>query len=277
MKVACLGARGSIPSPGAEFLGVGGHTCCLALAPQSGEYELVLDAGTGIRELSRLLGGAPYQGTVVLTHLHWDHVIGLPFSRALVNPGAQVRLCVPAAGDPAELLERMISPPFFPVTIGDLPGEWRIEPLAEGSIEVGGLTVTAREIPHGGGRTFGLRVDEGTASIAYLPDHDPRIAGPGPEGLGVASEAALALARDVDLLVHDSHWSAPEIDGRPTAGHASAEFALALARAANARRLWLFHHHPDRTDEAVRALASSLEHLGIDVAIARSGLEVTIP
>jgi phosphoribosyl 1,2-cyclic phosphodiesterase len=277
VKVACLGARGSIPSSGREFLAVGGHTCCLALAPRHGEYELVLDAGSGIRNLTRLLRGAPYRGTVVLTHLHWDHLIGLPFSQALVNAGADVQLCVPGAADPAALLERMISPPFFPVTIHDLPGEWRIEPLAEGSTEVRGFTLTAREIPHGGGTTFGLRVDDGTASIAYLPDHDPKIAGPGPDGLGRISEAALALARDVDLLVHDSHWAASEIDGRPTAGHASAEFALALAQTANARRLWLFHHHPDRTDDAVQALAASLEPAGMDVAIAQSGLEVTIP
>lgn len=277
MRVACLGARGSTPSPGDEFLGVGGHTCCLALAPEGGPYELVLDAGTGARELARLLGGAPFRGTVILTHLHWDHVMGLPFSRALVDPDARVRLCVPASGDPATLLERMISPPFFPVTIDDLPGEWRVEPLEEGSMEVGGFTLTAREIPHGGGRTFGLRVDDGTASIAYMPDHDPRIEGPGAEGLGVASEAALDLARDVDLLVHDSHWSASEIEGRPTAGHASAEFALALGRSAGARRLWLFHHHPDRTDDGVQALASALDPDGIEVTVARSGLEVAIP
>lgn len=277
MRVACLGARGSTPSPGGEFLGVGGHTCCLAVAPRGGPYGLVLDAGTGVRGLAHLLGGAPFDGTVILTHLHWDHVIGLPFSSALVDADARIRLCVPTAGDPAALLERLISPPFFPVTIGDLPGEWRVEPFEEGSIEVGGLTVTAREIPHGGGRTFGLRVDDGTASIAYMPDHDPRARGPGMDGLGIASEAALALAQDVDLLVHDSHWSAPEIDGRPTAGHSSAEFALALARSAHARRLWLYHHHPDRTDDAVEELAAGLDPVGVDVTVARSGLEATIP
>ena len=113
--------------------------------------------------------------------------------------------------------------------------------------------------------------------MAYLPDHDPRRAGPGPDGLGVMSAAALDLARGADLLVHDAHWSAAEIDGRPTAGHASAEFALALARTARARRLWLFHHHPDRTDHAVRELAAGLEPGGVDVAIARAGLARAIP
>ena len=277
MRIACLGARGSSPTPGDAFREFGGHTCCVAIAPDEGPYELVLDAGTGIRGLGALLGGAPFRGTIILTHLHWDHLIGLPFSRALVDPAARVRLLVPARDDPGGLLERMMSPPFFPVTPSDLPGEWRIEPLGEGVTDLGALRVTAREIPHGGGTTFGLRVEDGAAAVAYLPDHDPRIAGPGPDGLGVASEAALALARGADLLVHDAHWAAAEIEGRGTAGHASAEFAQALAGAAGARRLWLFHHHPDRTDDAVRELAAGLGPTGVDVTIARSGLELDLP
>ena len=277
MRVVCLGARGSSPSPGDEFRETGGHTCCVAIAPDGGPCELVLDAGTGIRGLATLLDGAPFRGTIVLTHLHWDHIIGLPFSRPLMDPGARVRLLVPADGDPASLLERMISPPFVPVTLDHLPGAWSIEPLSEGVIDLGPFEVTALEIPHGGGTTFGLRVDDGAAGLAYLPDHDPRIAGPGPGGLGVPSGGAIALAQDVDLLVHDAHWAAAEIDGRPTAGHASAEFALALARAAHAHRLWLFHHHPDRTDGAVRALAAALDPTGVETTIARSGLEITLP
>src|SRR4051812_32260691 len=82
VRVHFCGVRGSCPSPGRDFLDVGGQTSCVAISADDGPPLLVLDAGSGLRNLTRLLDGEPFRGTIVLGHLHWDHVMGLPFFAA---------------------------------------------------------------------------------------------------------------------------------------------------------------------------------------------------
>jgi phosphoribosyl 1,2-cyclic phosphodiesterase len=258
VRVHVLGVRGSTAAPGEEFARYGGHTSCLALAEAGAPPALVLDAGTGIRRLTPLLEGAPFAGTILLTHLHWDHVLGLPFFPGGDRPDARARLLMPAQGDAREVLARVMSPPFFPIGPEALKGAWTFGGLEEGTAEVEGFRVSARALPHGPGRTFGYRVERDGASLAYLPDHGPHLLGPGEHGLGPVHDAARALSDGVDLLVHDAQLTAAELPGREHLGHASAEYALELARACGARRLLLFHHAPDRTDEEIAALTARI-------------------
>ena len=217
VRVHVLGVRGSTPAPGHEFARYGGNTSCLALARDGQPPSLVIDAGTGLRGLGALLGESPFQGTLLLGHLHWDHTQGLPFSRAVDNDCAEVRLCLPAQedGDAAiDVLRRAMSPPHFPIGPEGLRGHWTFEGLEPGSHHLAGFEVLALEIPHKGGRTFGYRISDGRASIAYLSDHGPSALGPGPDGWGPYHDAALALAADVDVLVHDAQHTAAELPGR---------------------------------------------------------------
>ena len=118
----------------------------------------------------------------------------------------------------------------------------------------------AREVPHKGGRTFGYRVSDGSATVAYIPDHCPTALGDGPDGLGEYHEAALELADGVDLLVHDAHLHGEgELARGRFLGHACAEYAAALGRRANAATVVLFHHHPERTDEQLDELHRRFE------------------
>ncbi|MGP8209221.1 MAG: MBL fold metallo-hydrolase, partial [Acidimicrobiales bacterium] len=175
MKIIVLGARGSTPAPGADFLRYGGHTSSLALCPDGGAPRLVIDAGTGIRRLSALLEGA-FQGGILLGHLHWDHTQGLPFFRAGDDPEAVVTLYGPHQGpetDMESVLGRAMSPPHFPITPGELRGTWRFENLGPGEHEIEGFSVLALDIPHKGGRSFGYRVSDGRVTLAYLSDHWP--------------------------------------------------------------------------------------------------------
>jgi phosphoribosyl 1,2-cyclic phosphodiesterase len=274
------GTRGSTPAPGREFVRYGGHTSCLAITPAgSAAPELLLDAGTGIRNVTRLLGGGPFLGTIALTHLHWDHVHGLPFFAAAGRDDSSVRLLLPAPpdGSTAEAaLERGMSPPHFPITPRQLRGRREFAAIEPGHLRLGSLTVLAREVPHEGGRTFGYRVTEGTASIAYLPDHSPADLGPGLDGLGEYHDAAIELARDADILMHDSFWYAEEFDQARTLGHAAAEYAIGLAAAAGARRVLLIHHRPDRTDGELEGRAAGLRDSPVPVALAADG-EVMCP
>ena len=256
MRVTFCGTRGSTPAPGTEFVRYGGHTSCVALAPDDlgSSPLLLLDAGTGIRRLKELLGDQPFRGSVLLTHLHWDHVQGLPFFTNGDREDAAVSLFLPAEDDETDaevLLERMMSPPFFPITPSQLRGDWRFGLVPSGSFEAEGFEVQAREIPHKGGRTFGFRVSDGHSSVAYLPDHCPTVLGTGPDGIGEYHESALALAREVDILIHDAHLRAEEVPAEGFFGHAAAEYAVGLGTAAGARLVALFHHRPDRTDTEV--------------------------
>jgi phosphoribosyl 1,2-cyclic phosphodiesterase len=277
LRLHICGARGSTPAPGAEFVRYGGHTSCVALSHPPNAPSLLLDAGTGIRAASSLMNGGAFRGTILLGHLHWDHTQGLPFFSAGDHEDAVANLLLPAQAEPVPLLERMISPPYFPVGPRELHGRWTFAGLEEGERSIEGFAVLAREIPHKGGRTFGFRVSDDMSSIAYLSDHSPTAHGPGPQGLGEYHEAALALARDVDLLIHDSQHVASEFPRLEFLGHSAAEYAVGLARAAGARRALLFHHDPSRTDDAIDEIEASFTGESVTVQAAREGAVIELP
>jgi phosphoribosyl 1,2-cyclic phosphodiesterase len=257
--VHVLGVRGSTPAPGHSFARYGGNTSCVALARDGEPPTLVLDAGTGIRGLGRLLGERPFRGALLLGHLHWDHTQGLPFSRAIDDDGSEVRLCLPEQADGAvavDVLRRAMSPPHFPIGPEGLRGSWAFDGLEPGTHRLAGFEVLAREIPHKGGRTFGYRIDDGRSSVAYLSDHGPAGLGPGPDGWGPYHEAALALAADVDLLIHDAQHTAAELPARVGWDHSAADYPVRLAELAGARSVLLFHHDPARTDDEVDAIVA---------------------
>lgn len=264
LEVTLLGVRGSTPAPGPDHVRVGGHTSCVAVARPGGRY-LVLDAGTGLRNLAGMLGDAPLRGSIALTHLHWDHVQGLPFLPNADRPDAEVALHVPAQppGDATELLSRLMAPPFFPIDPTHLRGRWTRSMLDPGVHHLEGLEVTASAVHHKGGITYGYRVSDGRRTFAYLPDHAP----------GTADEAhlrrALALAEDVDLLLHGGQFTEEQRTLADDFGHATIGDAMALADSAGARRLVLVHHAPGRTDPEVDALDPTRTPGGCPVQIGR--------
>jgi ribonuclease BN (tRNA processing enzyme) len=277
MRVHFCGVRGSTPAPGLPFVRYGGHTSSVALAHDGEPPRLVLDAGTGLRRVSGLLGDAPFDGTIMLGHLHWDHVHGLPFFAAGFRPGARVDVVLPAPdGDPVETLARGLSPPHFPIEPRQLGPGWSFRRLDAGMHDVEGFGVLAREIPHKGGQTFGFRVTDGATTIAYLSDHAPLGAGPGNDGLGAVHPAALELASGVDLLIHDAQFLAAEFPDVAFLGHSAVEYALTLADAAGVRQLALFHHSPDRTDAEIDRIVADVRHRGITVFAAAEATTVEL-
>lgn len=278
MRVTICGSRGSLPVCGEEFTRYGQHTSCVTVAPDDGPPTLILDVGSGVRRALPAFHGGPFRGTILLTHLHWDHVQGLPFLPAADRPDARVDLRIPAQGAPAEeVLGRIMSPPFFPIGPGHLRGAWTFTSFEEGPVVAEGFDVRAREVPHGGGRTMGFRVGDGRASIAYVPDHAPQALGPGEDGLGPYHPAIVDLARDVDLLIHDSQYTADELPERIAWGHSAAEYAVGLAAHSGARRLLLFHHDPCRTDDQLDEIMAGLDiPEGLPAAFAAEGETISL-
>jgi phosphoribosyl 1,2-cyclic phosphodiesterase len=278
--VHLCGVRGSTPAPGADFVRYGGHTACVALAhDQASAPTLILDSGTGIRTVTALTHAVPFAGTILYSHLHWDHVQGLPFFAAADNNGSRVNVFIPEPDPPAgltaqALLERAMSPPHFPVTPADLRGDWSFTMLTPGEYEHEGFAVLVREVPHKGGRTFGYRISDGHSTIAYIPDHSPTRFGVGEEGFGAYHPAAVELAHEADVLIHDAQLMPEELLAEEEFGHSVADYGVGLAAHAHARTTVLFHHAPERTDAQLDALGDRLGASGVLVAQQGSVLEL---
>ena len=209
--------------------------------------------------MATLLAGAPFEGSLMIGHLHWDHTQGIPFFAAGDRPDARVDVHLPVAdGVPMRALDPFMSPPFFPISVEGLRGQWTFTALEEGHRSVEDFDVLARDIPHPGGRTFGFRVSDGSGTIAYLSDHGPIAMGPGPDGWGPYHDAAMELVAGVDVLLHDAQFTEAELATRPHFGHSCIEYALALAERGGVGRLLLYHHDPGRTDDQVDALGRVL-------------------
>jgi ribonuclease BN (tRNA processing enzyme) len=226
----------------------------------------VLDAGTGYRNLGAVLLDHPLHAEVVLTHLHWDHVQGLPFFAAGDRDDSRVDLYVPAQEGRSgrDLLAQTLSPPAFPIPPEGLRGTWGFHAIESGGHAIEGFTVRTVDIEHKGGRTFGLRVDDELGSVAYLPDHAP--------AAGMSDELLEMLA-GVDVLLHDAQFLEGE---RPVAvdyGHATVQDAVSLGLESGVDTLVLFHHSPARTDAALDEIAEWAPSLagGMKVVVAREG------
>jgi phosphoribosyl 1,2-cyclic phosphodiesterase len=275
LLVNLCGVRGSTSAPGIEFVSYGGHTSCVALAHDGAPApSLMLDAGTGLQLASKLMHGAAFAGTILLTHLHWDHVLGLPFFPAADRADARAEVLAPeqpSGADAASVIAGIMSPPYFPIGPSELRGSWSFGTIAPGELLVEGFTVLAREVPHKGGVTLGYRISDGHSTLAYLPDHCPTSLGPGPDGFGEYHAAALELASGADLLVHDAQLFPEELAADAVFGHAVADYGVELARRAGARSVALFHHRTDRTDDALDGLAARFAGTSPAVSVAAEG------
>jgi phosphoribosyl 1,2-cyclic phosphodiesterase len=267
VKVDVLGCRGSVPVDGAEFARYGGATSSLALG--GGERPtLLVDGGTGLRHLGRVTD-EPFEGALLLSHLHWDHIQGIPFCPILDHPDARVDVYVPSQGTPGRaLISRLMSPPTFPISPDGLLGRWTFHDLEPGHIELGPFDVEVGEIPHKGGRTYAFRITDEERSLAYMSDHAPGPPGSGPAGLGEIDPRLVGMLEGADLLFHDGQYRDEEYAARAHFGHSAIGYAIELARTASVGRLLLFHHDPSRTDDELDLVSRWLPDR---VGVARQG------
>jgi phosphoribosyl 1,2-cyclic phosphodiesterase len=273
MRVTFHGVRGSVPAPGPQTSRYGGNTSCVEVRLADGA-TLALDAGTGLRELGKVLvrEGRSSPVHLFLSHTHWDHVMGLPFFAPLYDRNNHL-LVYPLANEAQERFQRNIFDDIhFPVSVNDIPSKVEFA-KPDGEVwQVGSAQVRRIQLNHPGGAQ-GFRIDDGGASIAYLTDNEI-----GAARTVVSVDELARFADGVDVLIHDSQYVPSDMPHKKGFGHSLIEDVLKLAEFAKPRRLVLFHHDPDRTDEALdqigtRASAWLAEHAkGIALSVAHEGM-----
>jgi phosphoribosyl 1,2-cyclic phosphodiesterase len=276
MQLTFHGVRGSTPCAGEQYRRYGGNTSC-ALLEVEGHDPIIFDMGTGLRPCGQdLAGDGPFHGTILLSHLHWDHIQGLPFFGPISQGDAVLDIYGPAqeAGPLDTVFSGVMCQPYFPITPDELHGTVRFHGAGTEDFAVNGAKVRSRWIRHTS-PTIGLRVDVEGVSVAYVSDHGPGCSDD-PDDFVPAD--VLELADGVDLLIHDAQHTCEEFETRRHFGHSTIDYAVHVANEAGARKLALFHHCPSHSDDSVDlmhlyagALAERVAD-GLEVLAAREGL-----
>ncbi|MEE2659439.1 MAG: MBL fold metallo-hydrolase [Candidatus Latescibacterota bacterium] len=283
MLVKMWGTRGSVPTPGAETARYGGNTPCVGVTAGDGE-RIILDAGIGMHWLGQEMLTEGFAGEaalqqrseahILLTHTHWAHIQGIPFFSPNLFPGNQFYIygATREEGGIEKLLFQQMDtaycpvPNFFDDTTGALTS---IEDIDDAPFTIGQTTITARAVNHIAGTIcLGYRVANKNSSMAYIPDVEYVCESD--------RDASLELAKGVDLLIHDAHFTAAEAAESAGCGHCSDADAVDIARRAGVSRLLLFHHHPNRHDDDVETVAASHqgEDFQVEAATERVGYEL---
>ena len=282
-QVTFWGVRGSTPCDGHQFDRYGGNTSCVQIAAP-GHPALIFDLGTGLRSYGEHLARADqlrgYQAAVLLTHLHWDHIQGLPFFAPLAAGGGSVTVYGPEqeGGPLDEVFTGVMSKPYFPIRPDELRGDVTFQAVGADAFAVNGAKVRARWVRHTD-PTLGFRVEVEGVSIAYLPDHGP---GTVPEDADFyVPDDVLELCDGVDLLIHDAQHTNEEYELKRSWGHCTIDYAVHVARESGARELALFHHCPSHGDDVVDEILRGARDLsartnGPAVIAAADGMRVDV-
>jgi phosphoribosyl 1,2-cyclic phosphodiesterase len=274
LNIRFFGVRGSTPCSDESCRRYGGNTSCVVLEHPD-ERPIVFDLGTGLRFYGLQHGPHPFEGTALVTHLHWDHVQGLPFFGPLVHCGARLDVLGPAHEGVSlgEGFRALMRPPFFPINVEQLSGDVTFADLVDDDLRVGSARIMSRTVPHCG-ETNGYRVDWGGKVVAYISDHQEPVDDP-----TYVDERVLELAEGADVLIHDAQYTPEEFALRSTWGHCTVEYAVEVAKQAGAKQLVLFHHDPSHDDAHLdrltcEARAMSRARRGAEVVSAYEGLQL---
>ncbi len=248
MLIKCWGSRGSIPVSGSEFMKYGGDTTCLEIRAKSGDI-IIIDAGTGIRRLgNRLSAEGRHKYHFIITHAHWDHLMGFPFFKPLYDDRTEIYMH--RSPFPKKFMENMISkvmtPPNFPVRYSELKAGLLYKTGRPDSFRIGSITVIPIPLSHPN-KGMGYKFIEDGKIFVFLTDNELGYIHPG----GASYEDYCNFASSADLLFHDAEYTAEEYESRILWGHSIYTEAVDLAIKAGVKRLGLFHHNQDRTDKEI--------------------------
>ena len=275
MRVKFWGVRGSTPVPEQGFLRYGGNTPCVELIVDS-DHKIIFDSGTGIRNLgeqvSRSNPDEPLEFHIFFSHLHWDHTQGLPFFKPIFEEKNRVVFYGRKYENSKfyDKLKVLMGDIYFPVPFDHLPSQVEvIEINGDEPIIIGDISVTAKQLSHPGG-CLGFRVEHDGKVFTYATDNEH------PEE-GFDSNM-MELAKDADILVYDGQYTPEEyLDGHIGWGHSTFAEGVKIAEEVNVKKLVLFHHDPNHTDEFIdENIVAPAQALSSNVIAAQERLLLTL-
>ncbi len=299
MIVRIWGTRGSYPVARADVLRYGGNTTCVEV--RAGDRCIVLDAGTGLRNLGDSLAGdpgGPQSFDLLITHTHWDHIIGFPFFAPIYHPGSRLEIygLLRTQSSLRATIANALSDPLLPMSLEDLRAELHFHEIHEGlCFSLGPVRVSTARANHPY-RALAYRLETDDAALVFVPDTGPfhtvlfgdeRIEWTGEptasshddlRELAEMRERIVELARGADWLLYDSQFTDEQYARFPHWGHSTAGQAREIAEAAGVRELLLFHHDPHRSDEDIDRIVAEQRALaapGLVVDAAHEGMVLT--
>jgi len=269
MRVRFHGVRGSVPWSVPEGIVHGCNTPCIEVFDERTGAILVLDAGSGIVGLNpALVVKDPRPVSLVLTHYHWDHLLGLPFFSTLYQPGWDLTIHTPVleSHDPS-WLDTMFKSPFFPVPYEHLPNKPKVRMVEAGKVDVPGFDVTALNLHHPGG-SLAYRIKGAAGDFVYATDHE--------FGNPVFDEPLAEFARGAAAIVLDAHFTPEELPQHKGWGHSDWRQCAEFAASNQIASLWLFHHKPGRSDQALAGIREQAQktHRATDTASEETTIEI---
>ena len=263
LSVRFFGVRGSIPTPG-PLTTAGGNTACIEVT--AGDTRIILDAGSGLRALGdeRMRSGQR-QSTILLSHLHWDHVCGLPFFTPMYVPGCRVDIASGPNGvmSTHEAIRSLFRAPFFPVDFADIANQVAVRELpGNDRFTIGEISVTLARLNHPD-PVYGFRLEHDGHAIVYATDT---------EHFACVDPTLKKLAAGADILIYDAQYTPEEYPTKVGWGHSTWQAGAELARAAGVPQLVLFHHDPSRTDAQLDALEAAAQANLPGTVAAREGM-----
>ena len=266
MQLTFYGVRGSVPTPGADYIRYGGNTACVHIELDDGS-DIIIDAGTGIRELGQKLIAKDGDIHLLLTHNHWDHIQGFTFFAPIYQPQRNIFI-TPGQTTLAEhdnILKQM-SGSYFPVPFSALQSNITLIPQPDDKLQwqIGQACIQRQKINHpGGGSAYSVSADG--SKVVYITDNE--LYPPYKKNTDFLNW--VEFARDADLVIHDAQYMLADMPGKSGWGHSVAEEAVKLSMACRAKRLALYSHDHMRTDDNVAAVEAQCQEL---VGIAEADL-----
>lgn len=273
-KIKFWGVRGSMAAPSADTREIGGNTACLEIC--YGKTLIICDAGTGLRPLGNTLvrraKKKPISAHILLSHLHWDHFIGLPFFKPIFHKRNSFVVAGPRAvrEEFGRALSRVIRPPYFPLPIETFFADVKLKTIPERPFKIEKIKVRPIALCHPQG-SFGWRFEFPNGKVlVHVTDNEP--------GTEAHAQKLVGWMRGADVVIHDSQYSPASYEKRKGWGHSPFTYPVRLAEEAGVKKLFLFHFDPNDTDihlkevlkEARSLIHSSKSHLKCELA--REGL-----
>lgn len=280
MKIKVWGCRGTLPTPGANTIKYGGNTTCIEIRNEK-NFLTIVDAGSGLRFLGKELMKEEglTEMCLVLTHSHWDHLMGFPFFLPAYFSRFKINVCGVASAKNymCQSLARQLEAPYFPVNFEDLKAKFNFGCSRPGCPQCTKIKMEPIALSHPNGG-YGYKFFENGKSFVLLTDNE--LGYQHPEGR--LPYEYVDFARDADLLFHDAQYTEAEYEKTRTWGHSTFKQALKLALDAKVKRFGIFHHDPDRTDteldQIVADLQQSVRERGADLEVfaVKEGMEIIL-